>query len=234
MVLGLLAEGCQSDPSHTREIHSADYTQEPPVIDGRSRDRCWEKATAYPIDQLWSGKLPHASDYMGRFRITWDSSNLYLLAEVFDDSLFQKPGPRDSLPHHEDFFEVILSLPSPSEKPVARFYIMPYGSIWGNPGDPALAWSRQGAAAVRTEKKLSTWEWKLGKGWLVAAGMGEDVEPAWPRPVHFAVVYHDTDKSGKTESRMGSMELIPGPESIGGHVDAAALDTLILGPSHNP
>ena len=58
-----------------------------PIIDGNSIDDCWDNQTWYPIQYVWMGKPVTKDDFEGRFKISWDSSKLYLLVEIKDDSL---------------------------------------------------------------------------------------------------------------------------------------------------
>lgn len=66
------------------------YQAKTPVnIDGQATEECWANAEWHAIDQVW---IPWAAkmkegDFAGRFKVAWDESYLYVLAEVVDDSL---------------------------------------------------------------------------------------------------------------------------------------------------
>ncbi len=61
----------------------------PPVIDGKSDDSCWINAKWYAIDQPYlGGPVPSATDFQGRYKVSWDKNYLYLFVEIVDDSLF--------------------------------------------------------------------------------------------------------------------------------------------------
>lgn len=65
------------------------YTKVAPTIDGTQSDACWEKADWLPIDQVWipyNAKMA-TGDFYGKYKVAWDSSYLYILAEITDDSL---------------------------------------------------------------------------------------------------------------------------------------------------
>ena len=58
-----------------------------PIIDGKANDACWKKAAWLPIDQVWLGKPMSKGDFKGRYKLSWDSKFLYVLAEIEDDTL---------------------------------------------------------------------------------------------------------------------------------------------------
>lgn len=239
---GILWQACQSKPSDNPGIHRVAYAQLPPVLDGLSNDACWEKATIYPIDQLWSGKLPHAADYMGRFKITWDSIYLYILAEVYDDSLFHLPEPTQNPPWDEDCLELYIGPPASTSGPVSNqslypIYVNAKGVVSSFNGDSLSDASRAGhTAAVHTEHHLSTWELKLSMDQLNpnAGSRNTATGPAGNPQIPFALIYQDHDKSLKTESRMGSVTFKPGPQASSGFITADVLGTLILLPPNHP
>ena len=84
----LLLAACGSNPTNKKEgALTALQTKTPPKLDGIADDECWKTAPSHLMDHLWIGKLPHAMDYMGKYRVCWDSQYLYVLADIYDDSL---------------------------------------------------------------------------------------------------------------------------------------------------
>lgn len=65
------------------------YASEPVLVDGAASETCWSEATWHAIDQVWMpwGATMKQGDFEGRFKVAWDSSYLYVLVEVVDDSL---------------------------------------------------------------------------------------------------------------------------------------------------
>ena len=58
-----------------------------PLIDGKAGDEAWQSAEWLPLDQVWMGAPIAPSDFIGRYKILWDENNLYILAEITDDTL---------------------------------------------------------------------------------------------------------------------------------------------------
>ncbi len=61
-------------------------TEAPPVIDG-AIDTLWSDAPVKGFPYVVAGSISGDSDLSGTWRVLWDVNNLYLLAEVTDDSL---------------------------------------------------------------------------------------------------------------------------------------------------
>ena len=64
-------------------------THEAVVVDGVASEACWDSAEWHPIENVWipyNAKMKDG-DFEGKFKLAWDSSYLYLLVEVLDDSL---------------------------------------------------------------------------------------------------------------------------------------------------
>jgi hypothetical protein len=66
---------------------TAEKTLETMNIDGLANETAWSKATWYSISQLLKGTMPSATDFTGRYKLTWDQNYLYLLVEVTDNIL---------------------------------------------------------------------------------------------------------------------------------------------------
>jgi hypothetical protein len=71
------------------EVVEAKEASNPPVIDGKADDVCWNEAKWQAIDQVW---IPwcdplDASDFKGKYKVTWSSKQnlLYFVVEITDD-----------------------------------------------------------------------------------------------------------------------------------------------------
>lgn len=78
-------------------------TSEVPLIDGRMDD-LWNKVVPAVIANVNKGEVATTQDLSGSFRLMWDQDNLYVLAEVTDDALFND-SPET---HADDAVELYL------------------------------------------------------------------------------------------------------------------------------
>jgi hypothetical protein len=90
----------------------ADYTAPQatvvPIIDGLGDDACWADAAWADIDYLWLGTPASASDFQGKFKITWAGTKLYYLVEISDDILSDThPNPLDNY-YNDDCVELFI------------------------------------------------------------------------------------------------------------------------------
>jgi hypothetical protein len=85
LLTGLLVTTATS--SFSQDQLKAMKTNEVIVIDGVANESVWTTATWYTIDQVWTGAVPTASDFTGRYKLTWDQNYLYVLAEITDNIL---------------------------------------------------------------------------------------------------------------------------------------------------
>lgn len=58
-----------------------------PVLDGSASDEVWDLCEWKPLDQLWEGNNLKEADFNGQYKLLWDENNLYILAEIQDDTL---------------------------------------------------------------------------------------------------------------------------------------------------
>ncbi len=63
-------------------IHQANT---PIQLDGHGQELAWDEAIWYPLDHVWLGEKPTVEDFSGRFKLLWNSDNIYILAEITDD-----------------------------------------------------------------------------------------------------------------------------------------------------
>ncbi|MBC7388064.1 MAG: sugar-binding protein, partial [Opitutaceae bacterium] len=72
---------------HPGEKQTAKQTNSKILIDGLGFEKVWNTAEWKPLDQAWIGNNPDPSDFSGRYKLLWDENQLYLLAEIQDDTL---------------------------------------------------------------------------------------------------------------------------------------------------
>jgi len=57
------------------------------IIDGIADDAAWAQTEWRPMDQQWLGEDYTAEDFSGKYKVLWDDTRLYVLAEIIDDTL---------------------------------------------------------------------------------------------------------------------------------------------------
>lgn len=166
------------------------HTAVPPAIDGKATELCWKEAPSYPIDQVWSGKLPYATDYMGRFKACWDSTRLYLLIEIADDSLINK----------EDRIDIYIGNVLQETEPMVYSVYTDATVRITHPSGTLTSKEDIVKSKIDTQDHLSVWE----------------IAISLPGPrlasIPFAVCYNDMDKIPGTPDRMGNVILEADPK----------------------
>lgn len=106
--VSLTAAPAYSNHDPDRSNYQAPRAVEVPRIDGVPDDSAWSRAQWRNLDQRWLGPAIDASDFSGRFKITWNESQLFVLVEIVDDILIDRY--RDPLVRYwdDDCLEIFL------------------------------------------------------------------------------------------------------------------------------
>jgi hypothetical protein len=83
-------------------------SQDKIVVDGLADEKSWALASWQPIEALILGEKPSSEDFSGRFKITWDEKQLYLLVEITDDILFDQHADPRHLYWDDDCLEIFI------------------------------------------------------------------------------------------------------------------------------
>jgi hypothetical protein len=104
------------------------WTAEPPVLDGKLDDRCWQKAMV--IDRFGSYWSEPRRAYTGMFAyLVWDDEALYYAGSMKDAELRSFGTKRNEHLWEGDVFELFLK-PSPSKPAYYEFQANPRGVIF--------------------------------------------------------------------------------------------------------
>lgn len=101
-----------SENSLTTSVDNGDFEAKEIVsavlIDGCGNDETWATSPWHDMNYKWMGSAIDSADYHGRFKLAWDSQNLYVLVEVVDDYLH--PTLRDGKENYwkGDYVEVFI------------------------------------------------------------------------------------------------------------------------------
>ncbi|MDF1697549.1 MAG: sugar-binding protein [Saprospiraceae bacterium] len=102
----------QSDSSSPKSMDNGYFmafkTEEVIVVDGCSKDAIWSKTRWNDMNHVWLGGPVDSEDYSGRFKLSWDVDQLYILVEVVDDVL--NPTLKDGKDNYwkGDYVEVFI------------------------------------------------------------------------------------------------------------------------------
>lgn len=84
----------QISPANAKDSHAPDrseyfapYANEAMNIDGISEESVWSKAKWQYMNHRWLGPKYSKEDFQGRYKVVWDKSKLYILAQITDDIL---------------------------------------------------------------------------------------------------------------------------------------------------
>ncbi len=207
-----------------------------PLINGHDDDEAWQNAQWLPLDQTWIGQPPAPADFTGRYKILWDESNLYLLAEITDDTLVDTHS--DGLVKYwdDDCLEIFIDEDASGGDHQYNYNAFAYhialdGRVTDTNPDKAFAYYNDHCTTRRTTTGRTTiWEVAVkifdGKNY-------EDGEENIPKMLSagkemgFALAYCDNDHSPARENFMGNV-VVAGVDKNLGWIDAGIFGLLKL------
>ncbi|MBC7776871.1 MAG: CBM9 family sugar-binding protein [Phycisphaerae bacterium] len=207
-----------------------------PLIDGKGDDMAWQDAEWLPLDQVWIGQAPTATDFAGRYKILWDENNLYVLAEITDDTLVDI-HPDGLLKYwDDDCLEIFVDEDASGGNHQYNYNAFAYhialdDKVVDIRPDSAFAYFNEHCITRRiTAGKTSTWEVAVNifNGNKYVDG-GENI-PKMLKPgkqMGFALAYCDNDHSAERENFIGSVR-VDGADKNRGWIDAGIFGVLQL------
>lgn len=192
-----------------------------PVLDGSGSDELWETTEWLPINQIWDGITPRPDDFSGRYKLAWDENNLYILAEITDDTLVD--GIAQALEQVWDADCLVIFLDEDVSGGEHEFnynafayHIALDGRVTDIAPDSTFRFFDEHCLSQRiTREKVSTWEIAVrvfdGKRFNDKA---ENIPKLLKKgkKMGFALAYCDNDRSPERESFVGN---IPMPAHAG-------------------
>lgn len=217
-----------------RQNFSANYGS--PLIDGKADDTAWQNTEWLPLDQLWIGQAPTAADYSGRYKLLWDESNLYVLAEITDDTLIDiHPNGLEKY-WDDDCLEIFLDEDASGGNHQYNYNAFAYhialdGKVVDIRPDSAFAYFNDHCLSKRTtEGHKTTWEVAVK---VFDGNHFEYDSENIPRllkagkKMGFALAYCDNDHSPERENFIGSVR-VEGEDKNRGWIDAGIFGLLTL------
>ncbi len=207
-----------------------------PILDGNANDEVWQNATWQPIDQNWIGNPPALEDFQGRYATCWDENNLYVIAEIVDDTLIDIQ-PDGLLKYwDDDCLEVFIDADASGGNHQYSYNAFAYhialdGKVVDIRPDSAFAYFNEHCTTRRiTTGNKTIWEVaiKVYNGNKYA----DDAEniPLMlksGKKMGFALAYCDNDHSAERENFMGSVR-VEGQDKNRGWIDAGIFGQLTL------
>ena len=235
--------------------YEAPFTADPPIIDGETDDAVWTRAPWKAIDKLILGAAPNAEDFSGRYKVVWTASDLYLLAEIIDDVLYDgHPDPLESY-WDDDTLEIFIDEDNSGGDHLHSYNAFAYhialdnqvvdiGPFLSAADEKAGRYNRRTYpehVQARWKRSLDEphkiyWEARIsvyGDDYQDQYSKGES--PAVPvqlengKTLGFMVAYCDNDGSDSREHFIGDVEIEPvnGDRNLG-YIDASVFGRLVL------
>lgn len=207
-----------------------------PLIDGYGSDTIWQNAEWLPLDQLWIGKQPTLADFSGRYKLLWDENNLYVLAEITDDTLIDIHP--DGLDHYwdDDCLEIFMDEDASGGNHQYNYNAFAYhialdGRVVDVAPDSSFQYFDDHCYTRRQcQGKTCIWEVavKLYDGKQYTDD-GENIPKMLKlgKRVGFALAYCDNDRSPERENFMGNV-VVEGEDKNRGWLDAGIFGILEL------
>lgn len=217
-----------------KTVFSAPYGS--PLLDGNANDPVWQQSEWLPLDQGWIGQPPAASDYAGRYKLAWDENNLYVLAEITDDTLIDIHP--DGLDHYwdDDCLEIFVDEDASGGNHQYNYNAFAYhialdGKVVDVAPDSAFTYFNDHCTMRRlTAGHLTTWEVavKIFDGNRFETG-GDNIPKMLKagKRMGFALAYCDNDHSPERENFMGNVA-VAGEDKNRGWIDAGIFGLLQL------
>jgi hypothetical protein len=104
------ASSAIADETHAvdRSKYGAPKAALAPLVDGVADESVWSRAEWQELNHLWLGPEYTDDDFQGRYKIVWNGTKIYVLAEIVDDTLIDTH--RDPLVQYwdDDCLEIFI------------------------------------------------------------------------------------------------------------------------------
>jgi hypothetical protein len=227
--------GAQAKKKSNQEVIEVQKATDTIEIDGLPNEATWNRQPWHPIDQLWLGEPYSTEDFSGRYKLLWDESGVYLLAEITDDVLLDRyPDPLKNW-WDDDCLEIFIDENNNGGDHQFNHTAFAYHvALDGNVVD--MSTNKQGKlynSHVRSARSTSgtqnIWELKI----LIFDETFSDDSPSEAltlkagKTMGFALAYCDNDQSEHRENFVGSSQH-EGFKQNQGWINASIFGTLVL------
>jgi hypothetical protein len=230
---------CKNNPAsqgENSEVAHFSAVRGTPVIDGDASDSIWANAEWQALDQIWLGDSTLGKDdFSGRYKLAWDQNNLYILAEITDDTLIDiHPDGLDRY-WDDDCLEIFIDEDASGGNHQYNYNAFAYhvsldGRVVDVTPDSAFQYFDDHCLARRkTVGNTSVWEVAV-KIFNDQYTDGEENIPkllTQGQHMGFALAYCDNDRSPEREHFIGNVA-IEGTDKNRGWIDAGVFGHLSL------
>lgn len=187
-----------------------------PVLDGSGADDVWDAAEWQAIDQVWVGNKPDTEDFAGRYKLAWDENNLYILAEITDDSLLEIHPESASRYWDDDCLEVFIDEDASGGNHqfncnAFAYHIALDGQVMDMASDSTYHFFNDHCLTrLITRNHVNTWEIAVRIYDGANYSMNEASVPKLlksGKKIGFALAYSDNDGSPERENCVGNISL---------------------------
>lgn len=210
-------------------------TDNPITIDGIAKENAWQQAQWYSLDQIWLGDTFPYEDFKGRYKLSWDQDQLYLLVEINDDILYDQR--KDPLKRYwdDDCVEIFVDednsggLHQYSHNAFAYHVAIDGNVVDIGPDREPHLYNEHVKSKIITRGTVSVWEMsvRLFSDAYVDEASNTPQKLKRNKKVGFALAYCDNDGSKERENFIGSV-FVPGEDKNQGWIDADIFGTLLL------
>lgn len=193
-----------------------------PVLDGSASDEVWDLCEWQSLQQVWEGNKPEKADFVGQYKVLWDENNLYILAEIQDDTLVDLHT--DGLDRYWDDDCLVAMVDEDGSGGAHAFshnafayHISLDARVVDVASDSSYQYFDEHCVSRRTTTgNSSVWEVaiRLYDG-NVFQNSGENIPKSLQagKKIRFALAYCDNDFSETRENLFGSLPIPPGASS---------------------
>lgn len=207
-----------------------------PTLDGSGADDVWELSDWLPINQVWEGPAIDSTDFSGRYKLAWDENNLYILAEIEDDSLRDIHPDGLDRAEDDDCLEIFVDEDNSGGNHQFNYGAFAYhialdGRVTDIGPDSTCRFFDNHCLSRRIERgHVSTWEIAVR---IYDGNQYKDGDENVPKllkagkKMGFALAYNDNDHSNTRENLIGSV-LVSGSNKNRAWQDASVFGVLTL------
>ncbi len=217
-----------------RQEFSAIYGS--PILDGSGADDVWAASDWLPIDQVWFGAKPSAEDFEGRYKLAWDENNLYILAEIADDSLQEIHPEGTERYRDDDCLEIFIDEDASGGEHQYNYNAFAYhialdGTVMDMTPDSTYRFFND-HCLIRMINRGHETTWEIAVR-IYDEAAAEDQEEGVPqllksgKKMGFALAYNDNDGSPERENCIGNV-IIPDGNKNRAWSDAGVFGLLYL------